>query len=75
MNPVCALIIATSAIWKKFYEENRRVPSMGSKEKTEVKLARWQIKTRMDYHKKEKRLTVEKIEMLNRLEGWIWNVR
>ena len=61
--------------WKNFYELNKRLPSMGSETEEEVKLARWQNKMRIDFHKNEARMTDEKIATLNSLEGWVWNVR
>lgn len=58
--------------WAEFYSRNKRQPSMGSKDIAEKKLARWQSKTRIDYHDEHPRLTKEKIDELNSIHGWTW---
>ena len=59
-------------IWAEFYKLNKSQPSMGATDNAEKKLARWQTKTRMDYHNKEARLTKAKIDNLNSVDGWTW---
>jgi hypothetical protein len=59
-------------LWEKFYSKNKRQPSMGTTDENEKKIARWQTKTRMDYHNKEPRLTAEKLEKISVLIGWTW---
>jgi hypothetical protein len=61
--------------WVSIYTKNKRIPSLGSDDLIERNIASWQIKMRIDYHKKEKRMTEDKIATLNSLEGWAWSCR
>ena len=59
--------------WESIYNKNKSVPSIGSDDPKERNIASWQNKMRIDYHKKEKRMTQLRIDTLNSLEGWIWS--
>lgn len=61
--------------WISIYTKNNRIPSVGSDDLIERHIASWQIRMRIDYHKKEKRMTEDKIATLNSLEGWVWSCR
>jgi hypothetical protein len=59
--------------WVKFYEENKRYPSLGSKEIREKQLGNWQQHQRRDYKNKEKRMTSERVRLLeDETPGWRW---
>ena len=45
---------------------------MSSNDSDEIKSARWQSRMRMDFHNKEKRMTEQKIKMLNLINFWKW---
>jgi len=61
--------------WISMYTKNKRIPSVGSDDLVERNIASWQNKMRIDYHKNEKRMTQDKIDKLNLLEGWVWSCR
>ena len=61
--------------WISIYTKNNRIPSVGSDDLIERNIASWQNRMRIDYHKKEKRMTEDKIATLNSLEGWVWSSR
>jgi hypothetical protein len=58
--------------WSELYNKINRIPSTSSEESEERKIACWQIRMRIDYHHKEKRMTQERIDKLNALQGWVW---
>jgi Helicase associated domain len=58
--------------WEQFYKENRKNPSNSSKNKEEKRLAQWQSQQRKNYKKKAQCMTQERIEALEKTEGWKW---
>jgi hypothetical protein len=61
--------------WVAVYTKNKRIPSVGSEDLVERNIASWQNRMRIDYHKKKKRMTQDRIDKLNSLEGWVWCCR
>jgi superfamily II DNA or RNA helicase len=60
--------------WIKFYQENKRYPLQSSNNIKEKQLARWQQTQRINYNKKEKRLTIQRIKLLDKeTPGWNWS--
>lgn len=58
--------------WKKQYAKLQRRPLKESKDIDEKKAGSWQYNQRA-YYKEKKYLTLEKINILNSTEGWIWS--
>lgn len=56
--------------WKKQYKILKRVPSMDSADKEERQAGQWQSHQRIDY--KNNRISQERINILNNVEGWTW---
>jgi superfamily II DNA or RNA helicase len=57
---------------KIWVEENSRIPSQMSKELTEKGLGIWCSNKRKDY--KANRLSIDKVELLENISGWYWNL-
>lgn len=71
--------IEKSKAWQLFYTVNQRYPSQKSKELREKRLGQWQNYVRMCYkntiqkgNNATRKLTQEKIDILNAIKGWKW---
>ena len=56
----------------KWIEENKKIPSHGSKNETEKKLGNWCTGQRRE--KKKGKLTDDKIKKIEKLNGWYWSI-
>lgn len=56
--------------WMKFYNETKRTPSQHAEDMTEKRLGRWQRNMRQN--KKNGHLSQERIDALEKTEGWKW---
>jgi superfamily II DNA or RNA helicase len=56
---------------KAWVEDNDKIPSANSKNLTEVQYGNWCSRQRDDY--KNNLLSDDKIELLEKINGWVWN--
>jgi group I intron endonuclease len=58
--------------WIELYKKLKYPPKTSSDIFEERKTANWQHQMRIDYRDKKRRMTQERIDTLNSLEGWVW---
>ena len=56
--------------WISFFSEKRKNPLRDSKDPEEKRLAKWQTRVRCSY--KKQKLAQERIDLLERTDGWRW---
>lgn len=62
--------------WMTVFKRLGRFPKQGSKDKEEARAGLWQTNQRMYYNKKDSRLTLERISILeHETSGWQWEER
>ena len=59
--------------WIQQYQKLGKYPSQISKDPQEKKAGKWQSDMRNGYNKKHKRITQERIDILDATEGWRWD--
>jgi superfamily II DNA or RNA helicase len=59
--------------WIQFYEVHSRSPRNKAKDLNEKILGIWQGRQRGNYKKKDKCMTQERINVLNKISGWKWD--
>lgn len=55
---------------KKFIDLNKRLPSHGRKNRTDITLSRWCCKMRKN--KRNNKLSKDEVKKLEELDGWWW---